>query len=97
MIITNLHQLKIKVLKEQNRNIQKEFTNWYHDNQYPEHNDDTILRTLSQLINEHLYQYRIPKAMKIGPLGMEKLTSKVTDAASSFATNVVAPALLGDL
>ena len=43
----------IKALKEQNSNIQKEFTNWYQDNQYPDHNDNTIFRTLSKIINKH--------------------------------------------
>ena len=87
----------IKALKEQNSNVQKEFTNWYQDNQYPDHNVDTIFRTLSKIINEHSDQYRTSKITKLGPSGLEKLTSKVTDVASSFATNVVAPALLGDL
>ena len=70
----------IKPLKEQNSNTQKEFTNWYEDNQYPVHNDNTIFRTLSKIINEHSDQYKTLKTTKLGLSGLEKLTSKVTDA-----------------
>ena len=56
----------IKALKEQKSNIQKEFTNWYHDNQSPDHNDNTILRMLSKIINEQSDQYRTPKTTKLG-------------------------------
>ena len=57
----------IKALKEQNSDIQKEFTNWYQHNQYRDHNDNTIFRTLSKIINEHSDQYRTPKKTKLGP------------------------------
>ena len=89
--------LIIRALKEQNSNIQWEFTNWYYNNTYPDHNDNQIYRILLRIINEHSDQDRTPKATKIVPSGLEKLTSGVTDTASSFATNLVAPALLGDL
>ena len=87
----------VKVLKEQNSNIQKGFMTWYQDNRYLDHNDNTIFRTLSKMINEHSDQYRIPKPTKLRPRGLKKLTSKVTNAASSLTTNVVARSLLGDL
>ena len=67
-------------MKEQNTNIQREFTNWYDDNKHPDHNDDHIYRILLKIINEDSDQYRTPKATKIGLSGLGKLTSKVTDA-----------------
>ena len=50
-----------------------------------------------KIINEHADQYRTPKATRIGPSGLAILTTKVTDAALIFATNIVALELLGDL
>ena len=82
-----------KTLQEQPTEVIQAFTEIYRVEGYPRRTEEAILNKLNEVINKYSDQLRTPQP---GPSRLRKLTQKATDAAKTFASEIVAPIVLGD-